>query len=100
MSLDATTLDDDLGDIFSDFNHRIEISGITYSGLYEESYIETDDFSGFQPIFTGLATEAGLASIDDTVLVTSDIENISNKAFTVEDKIPVGRTLQLVLHEV
>jgi len=100
MSIDATLLDDDLDDIFSDFNHTVEISATTYSGLYEQAYFEVGDFSGYKPVFTGKFSEMDLAAVDDTVLVTSDIDNITDKSFTVEEKIPVGRTMQLVLHEV
>jgi len=100
MTLDATLLDADLDDIFSDFNHSIKISATTYSGLYEQAYVEVGDFSGFKPVFVGKASEMNLAAVDSTVTITSDIDNITDKSFTVEEKIPVGRTMQLVLHEV
>lgn len=99
MTIDSTLLDADLDDIFSDFNQSIVISSTTYSGLYEETYVESDNFSGFKPVFTGKASEVGLAAVDSTVTVTSDIDNITNKSFTVEEKIPSGRLMQLVLHE-
>lgn len=100
MTIDATLLDADLDDIFSDFDNTIVISATTYSGLYEQAYVEVGDFSGYKPVFTGKASEMNNATVGDTVTVTSNIEGISNKNFTVEEKIPVGRSMQLVLHEV
>lgn len=100
MTIDSTLLDADLDDIFSDFDNSIVISGTTYSGLYEEEYVEVGDFSGYKPIFSGKASEMDNAIIDATVTITSDIHNITNKSFTVEEKIPTGRLMQLVLHEV
>ena len=100
MNIDATSIDADLDDIFSDFNQVIVIATIEYSGMYEQAYVETDNFSGFKPVFTGKTSEMDLADVDDTVSITSDIDNITSKPFTVEEKIPVGRSMQLVLHEV
>ena len=99
MTIDSTLLDADLDDIFSDFNQSIVISATTYSGLYEQAYVEVGDFSGYKPVFTGKASEMNLAAVSDTVTVTSDIDNITDKSFTVDEKIPVGRAMQLVLHE-
>ena len=100
MTLNATLLDADLDDIFSDFDQSIKISAITYSGLYEQAYVETEDFSGYRPVFSGKTSEMDLAAIDSSVFITSDIDGITSKEFTVEEKIPGGRLTQLVLHEV
>lgn len=100
MTIDSTLLDADLDDIFSDFNQSIVISGTTYSGLYEQAYAEVGDFSGYTPVFTGKYSEMNNASVDDSVTVTSDLDNITNKSFTVKEIIPLGRTMQLILHEV
>ncbi len=99
MTIDSTLLDADLDDIFSDFNQSIVISGTTYSGLYAQEYVEVGNFSGFMPVFTGKYSEMNNAAVDGAVTVTSDIDNITDKAFTVKEVIPLGRTMQLILHE-
>lgn len=100
MTINATLLDADLDDIFSDFDQSIKIAATTYSGLYEQAYVEVGDFSGYKPVFSGKTGEMDLAAIDSSVFITSDIDGITNKEFTVEEKMPGGRLMQLVLREV
>ena len=100
MTINDTLLDADLDDMFSDFNHSIVIASVTYAGLYEQAYVEVGDFSGYTPMFTGKTSDLSGAVIDTAVTVTSDLEGITNKAFTVKEAIPNGRVTQLVLHEV
>jgi len=99
MTIDATLLDADLDDIFNDFESSITVGGSTYAGFYEQTYVEISGFDGYAPVFTGKAADLGGLNKGDGVTVSSDIEGITSKAFTVRQPVTEGRTIKLILHE-
>lgn len=99
MAFDAADLDGDLDSIFDDFNDSILVDAVSYPGLYQESYIELNDISMFAPIFTAKVADLGAIAIEKVVAVSSGIYGLAGKAYTVKEKIPNARSVQLVLED-
>lgn len=92
----------DLDDMMGDWGDSVTIGGTAYDCLYDRSFVENADFAGFLPVVTLTAANAQASGValGDSVSVTSVINVITDKAFTVRIIEPQGDgETKLVLEE-
>jgi len=95
----AAELDADLDGIFNDWNDSLTEGGTDYPGIYQETNIESGNFQGYAPLFTGKTSDLIGINKNTIVTISSDIQGLTAVAFKVVEKNRSGRLMRLILEK-